>query len=72
MSKPIAILHIHGRMGYGGAELRTVELLRNIDRRRYRFDFCAFSGQNGELDAEIRDLGGEVHPLRDGRRDFAL
>ncbi len=71
MSKPIAILHIHGRMGRGGAEMRTVELLRNIDRRRYRFDFCALSGLNGELDAEIRDLDGEVHPLRAGRRDFA-
>jgi glycosyltransferase involved in cell wall biosynthesis len=58
-------------MGRGGAELRTVELMRNVDRRRYQFDFCALSGQPGELDDEIRSLGGEVHLLRAGRQDFA-
>jgi len=71
MTRPIAILHIHGRMGRGGAELRNIELLRNIDRRRYRFDFCALSQRHGELDEEIRALDARVYRIRAGRRDFA-
>jgi len=59
----LTVLHVHGRMGRGGAETRTVELLRAADRRRIRFDFCAISGLEGELDDEIRSLGGRVHRM---------
>ncbi|HYW81438.1 MAG TPA: glycosyltransferase, partial [Thermoguttaceae bacterium] len=62
-TKPLAILHVHGRMGRGGAEMRTIELFRNIDREKYRFHFCATSGSAGELDDEIRALGGHVHRM---------
>ena len=67
---PIKVLHMHGRMGRGGAEMRTVEIFRNIDRRRYQFHFCALSGMYGELDDEIRVLGGEVHLMRQGIGGF--
>ena len=63
MAKPLTILHMHGRMGRGGAEMRTVEIFRNIDRRKYQFHFCAMSGLAGKLDDEIRSLGGEVHRM---------
>jgi glycosyltransferase involved in cell wall biosynthesis len=58
------ILHVFGRMSRGGAELRTLELMRVIDRTRYELGFCTLSGLPGELDPEIRRLGGEVHPCR--------
>ena len=64
MPKPIKILHVFSQMGRGGGELRTLEILRNIDRRQFRSHFCAISGREGELDGEIRSLGGEVHLLR--------
>ncbi|MGA3317066.1 MAG: glycosyltransferase [Candidatus Korobacteraceae bacterium] len=35
--------------------------MRNLDWKRYRFDFCCLSGLPGELDGEIRSLGGVVH-----------
>ncbi len=54
------ILHVFGQMGYGGAEMRTLDLMRNVDRERYRFDFCALSGRAGHLEDEIRRLGGDV------------
>lgn len=54
------ILHVFGQMGYGGAEMRTLDLMRNVDRERYCFDFCALSGRKGPLEEEIRRLGGEV------------
>ncbi|MEE8452408.1 MAG: glycosyltransferase [Thermoguttaceae bacterium] len=62
-TKRLTILHVHGRMGRGGAEMRTVEMFRNIDRQKYRFHFCAMSGLPGELDDEIRSLGGIVHRM---------
>jgi len=66
MTEPINILHLFGRMDRGGAEMRTLELMRHVDRDRFRFSFCALSGESGDLDGEIRSLGGEVHMLRLG------
>jgi glycosyltransferase involved in cell wall biosynthesis len=61
---PIRILHIFGTMNRGGAEMRTLELMRHIDRNQFRFEFCCLSGNPGVLDDEIRSLGGQVHLLK--------
>jgi len=60
------VLHIFGCMNRGGAELRTLDIMRRIDRTRYRLEFCALSGEPGDLDDEIRRLDGEVHRCRLG------
>ncbi len=64
---PIKILHIFGCMVRGGAEIRTVELLRYIDRQRYLPHFLSLSGLPGQLDVEIRGWGSEVHLCKLGR-----
>lgn len=64
--EPIRILHLFGCMNRGGAEIRTLELFRHLDRNRYRFEFCSLSGEAGELDDEVVQLGGKVHLLRLG------
>ncbi len=64
--KCVYILHIFGRMSRGGAELRTLDIMRNIDRERYRLAYCVLSGREGVLDGEIRALGGEVFYRRLG------
>ncbi len=61
------ILHVFGRMDRGGAELRTLELMRHLDRSRFGFDFCVLSGLPGALDEEIQELGGRVHRCALGR-----
>jgi glycosyltransferase involved in cell wall biosynthesis len=61
------ILHIFGRMTRGGAEMRTLDLMRHIDQDQYKFHFCALSGLPGELDEEVRGLGGEVFYIKLGR-----
>ncbi len=61
--KPIRILHIFGVMDRGGAETRTMELMRSMDRKRFRFEFVALTGQRGEFDDEIKRLGGHIHYL---------
>lgn len=64
--KPVRVLHVFGRMERGGAEMRTLDIMRQIDRTSYRLDFCALSGQTGSLDETIRALGGQVHHLKLG------
>jgi len=59
--RPIKILHVLGTMSRGGIQVRTVELLRHVDRERYQFHFCALAGQPEALDQEVRSLGGVVH-----------
>lgn len=71
MSEPTRILHVFARMDCGGAELRALELMRFLSRRRYRFHFCVLSGRPGELDEEIRRRGGHVHLMRRGSLGFA-
>jgi glycosyltransferase involved in cell wall biosynthesis len=57
----VKILYVLGRMNRGGAELRTLELMRSMDRRRYGFEVCCLSGLPGDLDGEVRSLGGTIH-----------
>ncbi|MCC6848631.1 MAG: glycosyltransferase [Deltaproteobacteria bacterium] len=61
-SRPRRILHVFGAMDRGGAETRTLEIMRRIDRAEYRFDFCVLSGRPGAYAAEIAALGGTVIP----------
>jgi glycosyltransferase involved in cell wall biosynthesis len=63
-TRPIRILHIFGVMNRGGAEMRTLEMMRHIDRQRFQFEFCAASARPGELDEQIRALGGKVHYVK--------
>src|SRR5579864_7335487 len=60
------VLHIFGRLDRGGAEMRTLEVMRALDRARWGFEFCCLSGLPGELDEEARSLGGKVHLLHLG------
>src|ERR1039458_2575131 len=62
------ILHVFGAMDRGGAEVRTVSLLRYMDTERFDVDFWAISGCSGDLDNEIRMLGGRVLYARKGWR----
>jgi glycosyltransferase involved in cell wall biosynthesis len=56
------ILHVFGVMDRGGAETRTLELMRRLDRDRHAFDFLTLAGRPGAYDAEIAGLGGRVIP----------
>ncbi len=60
-ARPIRILHIFGCTNRGGAEMRTLDLLRCLPPGRFELEFCSLSGQPGHLDDEIRRLGGKVH-----------
>jgi glycosyltransferase involved in cell wall biosynthesis len=61
----VRVLAIFGIMDRGGAELRVIDLLRNLGPG-YTLHVCSLSGREGTLDDEIRRLGGEVHYCRLG------
>ncbi len=63
---PFKVLHVFGRMQRGGAEMRTLDVMRHIDREKLSFQYATLSGLPGELDGQIRALGGEVHPVKLG------
>lgn len=62
----IRVLQVFGVMNRGGAELRSLDMLRRMDRGRFTCDFWAVSSKRGELDDEIRHLGGEVYYAQPG------
>ncbi|HWN70131.1 MAG TPA: glycosyltransferase, partial [Haliangium sp.] len=73
MTRSIRILHVFGRMGRGGAETWIMNVLRHDPawRARFQLDFLVHETRAGELDDEIRDLGGRIivapfprHPVR--------
>lgn len=61
--EPLVVLHVFGIMDRGGAELRTLDLMRCLDRRQFRLIYGTLSGRAGELADEIRSLGGDVYSL---------
>ena len=56
-SKRSRILHVFGSLQRGGAEMRTLEVLRLLDRNRFAFGMVALSGQRGEL-APVAEADG--------------
>jgi glycosyltransferase involved in cell wall biosynthesis len=72
----IKILQCVYSMDRGGVEGWLMNVLRMIDRNRYRIDFVTFSGKPGDFDDEINHLGSRIfscsHPSRPWRhaREF--
>jgi glycosyltransferase involved in cell wall biosynthesis len=60
--RPIRILHVVGGMNRGGTETWLMNILRNIDRDRFRMDFLVHTTQPCAYDDEIRDLGSQIIP----------
>jgi glycosyltransferase involved in cell wall biosynthesis len=68
----LKILHLFGQMNRGGAELRTLEVMRHLDAQQFIMHYASLSGLRGDLDNEICQLGGDVHLLPLYRPDFPL
>jgi len=57
---PTKVLHVFGRLGRGGAPMRTLDLLRHLDRQHYQLHFCTLSDVIGNFRHEIEAAGGRV------------
>ena len=61
--KKIKVLHILGRFQIGGAETYVMNILRNIDRSRYQFDFIVHGEDIGDYENEARKLGSCIYRI---------
>lgn len=60
-TRPMRVLHVIGAMDRGGAETLIMNLYRHIDRNAIQFDFLVNDSNPCDYDAEILELGGQIH-----------
>lgn len=56
----VKVLHVVGKMHYGGMETLIMNIYRNIDRNKVQFDFLVHYKEPGEYDDEINQFGGRI------------
>lgn len=59
---PIRVLHLVHKMMRGGIETWLMNVLRSIDRERFKFDFIVYTNEPSDYDEEVRDLGSRLLP----------
>ncbi|MDK9855708.1 glycosyltransferase [Staphylococcus equorum] len=65
------IMHIFSKMDRGGAELRTIEIMKEM-KGEFEFHICSTSGKKGELDEMLKEIGIQVHYINIKKIDFPL
>ncbi len=65
------VLHIAGNMGLGGAETVIININRNIDTDKLRFDYAVENNADGFYAEEIKRLKGNLYPFITLRPGFA-
>jgi glycosyltransferase involved in cell wall biosynthesis len=61
MNEPMRVLHVFGGLGPGGAETRTMDIYRKIDKTKVQFDFLVHSQTEGFYENEVSKMGGNVY-----------
>ncbi len=64
------IAHLTGKVCRGGIDTVVMEYYRNIDRRRFQFDFIMDGYDETPLDREIAALGGRVYKVEPYARNL--
>lgn len=59
----IKVLQVLGTTKLGGAESRTMDIYRHMNRDEIQFDFLITEGNSGLFTSEIESLGGHVYTL---------
>lgn len=57
----IRVIHCLGKLDAGGAETLILNILKNIDRGRFQFDFLLFNNTHGFYDDEVKQLGCNIY-----------
>ncbi|MCS5480816.1 glycosyltransferase [Corynebacterium sp. YIM 101645] len=66
----ISILHNFASLNLGGAESRTMDVYRAIDREQFHFDFVVYEDSEQHYEKEIRSLGGSVYRIPSPRQNI--
>lgn len=69
----IKVLHVVARLHFGGAEMRTVEVMPLLKELGVSLDFCVIGDSGGKLEEQVLDLGAKIIrcPLSPSRHRFA-
>lgn len=59
--QPVRILHVLGRLDYGGIESMLMNIYRKIDRSKIQFDFVIHTTEECDYSSEIIQLGGKIY-----------
>ena len=72
MREPIRVLHVFGRLDSGGAESRTMDIYRQIDKSKVQFDFAIHTEDKCFFTEEVKSLGGRIYsfPRFNGKNYF--
>lgn len=58
------VLNVFSILDRGGAESRTMDIYRRIDKTKIQFDFVVHSVKKGAFEKEIEDMGGVIFHSR--------
>lgn len=59
--EPLRVLHVFGGLDSGGAESRTMDIYRKLDKDKVQFDFLIHTNKKGFFEDEILNMGGRIH-----------
>lgn len=54
------VLNVFSILDRGGAESRTMDIYRRIDKTKIQFDFLVHSAKEGAFEKEIKNMGGVI------------
>lgn len=57
------ILNVLGGLNRGGAETLVMNIYREIDKEKFRFDFVVHTTEVGEYEQEILETGGKIYRM---------
>ena len=69
--RPIRVLNVLGSMNRGGIETWLMQILRNVDRERFRLDFLLHTEHSCDYGDEIRSLGSKIIPCLYPKRPWS-
>lgn len=64
------LLCIVGSMDVGGAETFLMKIYREIDKKKYQFDFCVAKKEKNTYEDEIIELGGKIFRITPKTQGF--
>ncbi len=61
--RPARVLHVVGAMNRAGTESMLMNIYRNINHHKIKFDFVSYEDEEADFDEEIEFLGGRIFTL---------
>lgn len=69
--EPTRVLHVVGRLSFGGVEHWLRDVVRAVDPNRFRLDFVVQDETVGCYEQELAELGATIHRVPSHRRPMA-